>query len=265
MNSRAQIVATIGPASYAPEVLAALVAHQMDIVRLNFAWLTAAEGAEKIDSIRAAIAATGKHIPIIVDLPGPRIQLDSGHTYDNTRPVSITESDEEKIKMCAEKGIEYIALSFVGSAEDVLRGREVIKKYGGTQKIISKIERKIAIDNLDSILAVSDAVMVARGDLGSEVPLEEIPFVQKLIIQKANAAGKPVITATQMMLWMAEHPEPTRAEVTDVEQAIMDGSDAVMLSEESASGKFPVETVSMMERVLVAAERHRTSDKLHLL
>ena len=100
--------------------------------------------------------------------------------------------------------------------------------------------------------------MVARGDLGNEVPFEEIPFVQKMIITKANAAGKPVITATQMMLSMTEHPEPTRAEVTDVEAAIMDGSDAVMLSEETASGRYPAEAVAMMERIIIATGHHET-------
>ena len=106
--------------------------------------------------------------------------------------------------------------------------------------------------------------MVARGDLGNEVPLEEIPFIQKMIIKKANAAGKPVIVATQMLLSMTEHTEPTRAEVTDVEEAIMDGADAVMLSEETASGAHPVEAVAMMERIVTEAERHKDS-VLHAL
>ena len=265
MNSRAQIVATIGPASDKAEVLQSLIKNQMDIARLNFAWLDVQGGREQIEGIRAAAATSGRVIPIIADLPGPRIQLEVGHTYDNALPVYITPKDEGIIELCAEKKVEYIALSFVGTSEDITRGREVIAKYGGSQKIIAKIERAVAVQNIDEIIAASDAVMVARGDLGSEVPLEEIPFVQKTIIAKANAAGKPVITATQMMLSMTEHKEPTRAEVTDVEAAIMDGSDAVMLSEETASGKFSVETVAMMERILLAAERHRGEKPIHTL
>ena len=237
----------------------------MDIARLNFAWLNTESGTKEIDLVRTTATACGRHIPIIADLPGPRVQLTKGHTYDASVPFSITPKDEESLKLCIEKKVEYIALSFVGSASDVLQCRETIRRLGGTQKIIAKIERKVAVNAIDAILDVSDAVMVARGDLGNEVPLEEIPFVQEMIIAKANSAGKPVITATQMMLSMAEHPEPTRAEVTDVEEAIRQGSDAVMLSEETASGHYPSEAVAMMERILVAAEAHRPLRTVHTL
>lgn len=269
--TRAQIVATIGPSSEKPEVLCALITGGMDVVRLNFAWLTTESGAQQIDAIRAAAAlclpaqAGGHGVPaIIADLPGPRVQLPSGHTYDTASSTPLTPQDEETLKLCAEKGVEYVALSFVGSARDIEYCRGITKKHGGSQKVIAKIERKIAVEKIDEIIAAADAVMVARGDLGLEVPLEEIPFIQKNIIAKANAAGKPVIVATQMLLSMTEHTEPTRAEVTDIEQAIMDGADAVMLSEETASGKFPVEAVAMMERSIAEAERHEDK-KLHLL
>lgn len=265
MNSRAQIVATIGPASYEPEVLKLMIANNMDIARLNFAWLDAVEGARKVEYIRGVAGECGKSVPIIADLPGPRVQLERGHTYDSSVPFSIPQKDEEIISMCARERVEYVALSFVGSEKDIELCRGVIRKYGGSQKIIAKIERKTAVEHIDSIIAASDAVMVARGDLGNEVPLEEIPFVQKMIVAKANAAGKPVITATQMMLSMTEHPEPTRAEVTDVEEAAIQGSDAVMLSEESASGRFPVEAVAMMERILVEAEKHHVILPMHTL
>ncbi len=160
-------------------------------------------------------------------------------------------------------------MSFVASARDVEHCREVIKQIGPRligpgPKIIAKIERKAAVEKIDEIIAAADAVMVARGDLGSEVPLEEIPFIQKMIIAKANAAGKPVVVATQMLLSMTERTEPTRAEVTDVEEAIMSGADAVMLSEETASGRFPVEAVAMMERSIAEAERHEDR-RLHSL
>lgn len=264
MTSRAQIVATIGPASAAPEVLKSMIKNQMDIARLNFAFSDVQEGAERIETIRAAARACGRPILIIADLPGPRVQLEGGHTYDAATPFALTPKDEAVLQLCAERKVEYIALSFVGSAADVEHCRAVIRKHNGTpwpgrQKIIAKIERKAAVEAIDGIIAAADAVMVARGDLGHEVSIEEIPFVQRTIIAKANAAGKPVITATQMLLSMTEHREPTRAEVADVEEAIEEGSDAVMLSEETASGKFPAEAVAMMERILVAAEAHRST------
>jgi pyruvate kinase len=265
MTSRAQIVATIGPASEKPEILQLMMHNQMDVARMNFAWLDVQSGKSQIEVIRAAAFASGRTIPLIADLPGPRVQLESGHTYDSSIPFSITQKDADTLHLCAEQNVEYVALSFIGSAEDVVHFRDAIAKENGSQKIIAKIERKIAVQNIDEIIAAADAVMVARGDLGNEVPLEEIPFVQKMIIEKANAAGKPVITATQMLLSMVDHAEPTRAEVTDVEAAIMDGSDAVMLSEETATGRFPAEAVAMMERILVEAEKHRAAREIHLL
>lgn len=265
MKSRAQIIATIGPSSEAPDVLCAMIGGGMDVARLNFAWLDVESGAKQIDAIRAAANTCGRGVPpIIADLPGPRVQQAHGHTYDAAAPTLLTPEDEAVIKLCADKKVEYIALSFVGSAADVEAGRAAVAKYGGSQKIIAKIERSVAVEHIDEILAAADAVMVARGDLGNEVPLEEIPFIQKSIVDKANAAGKPVIVATQMMLSMTAAALPTRAEVTDVEAAITDGADAVMLSEESASGKFPTEAVAMMEKIIVAAER-RENTPLHLL
>ena len=265
MSSRAHIVATIGPSSERPGVMCAMIAGGMDIARLNFAWIDEARAVQQIDATRAAAVECGREAPpIIADLPGPRVQLQSGHTYDSSATVSLTPQDEKILEFCAQKNVEYIALSFVGSAQDVEHCRNIIKKNNGSQKIIAKIERKAAVATIDEIIAAADAIMVARGDLGNEVPLEEIPFIQKMIITKANAAGKPVIVATQMLLSMTNQKEPTRAEVTDVEEAIMDGADAVMLSEETASGQFPVEAVAMMERIIAEAERHEDK-KLHLL
>ncbi|MHB0865458.1 MAG: pyruvate kinase [Minisyncoccota bacterium] len=265
MSSRAQIIATIGPSSEKPGVLKSMIEGQMDIARFNFEWFDLHADGSRIDAVRATAAECGRVISIIADLPGARVQLPEGHTYDASHPFSIPQRDEEMLRLCAEKQVEYVALSFVGSGEHVMRYREAIKNYSGSQKIIAKIERKAAVDAIDEIIGVSDAIMVARGDLGKEVPLEDIPFVQKMLIAKAHAAHKPVITATQMLLSMTEHPEPTRAEVTDVEEAIMEGSDAVMLSEETASGRFPVEAVAMMERIVAEAERHRRDHTLHLL
>lgn len=256
MTSRAQIIATIGPASEKEGLLRSMIEHQMDLARFNFEWFDPALTRDRIQFVRSIAEECGRSIAIIADLPGPRVQLADGHTYDDKLPFSISERDEEMVRFCAEEKIEYIGLSFVGDSDEILQYRELIQKYGGAQKIIAKIERKIAVDAIDSIIAVSDAIMIARGDLGKEIPLEEVPFVQKMIVTKANVAGKPVIVATQMMLSMTEHDEPTRAEVTDVEAAITQGADAVMLSEETASGNFPVAAVAMMERIMVAAERH---------
>ena len=265
MSSRAQIIATIGPSSKNADTLCSMSAAGMDIARLNFAWIPdEAEALRQIHAARGGAAACGRTAPILADLPARRVAQAGGHTYDPSAPL-LTPQEEAQLVVCIKEGVELIALSFVGGAADVEALRTLIRAHGGSQKIVAKIERAVAVQNIDEIVAAADAIMVARGDLGSEIPLEEIPFVQKMIIVKANAAGKPVITATQMMLSMTEHKEPTRAEVTDVEEAIMEGSDAVMLSEETASGRFPVEAVAMMERIIIEAEKHRPALPIHPL
>lgn len=153
-------------------------------------------------------------------------------------------------------------MSFVGTASDIIKLKQLIKEKGGNQKVIAKIERKLAYENLDSIIKESDGIMVARGDLGNEFPLEEIPFIQHHIIQECKKAGKMVIVATQMLLSMVNSPTPTRAEVSDVAYAILDGADGVMLSEESAKGNYPVEAVEMMEKIALVAEKHINKDKI---
>jgi pyruvate kinase len=152
--------------------------------------------------------------------------------------------------------VDAIAVSFVRTAEDVSLVRNRVAALGGETWIIAKLEKPQAIEHLDAILKVSDAIMVARGDLGVELPPEQVPAIQKHIIRRAAELRKPVITATQMLESMIENPRPTRAEVSDVANAVYDGTDAVMLSGESAVGKYPVETVAMMARIVVDAERH---------
>jgi pyruvate kinase len=163
-----------------------------------------------------------------------------------------------------DQGVDYVAMSFVGHPREIVQLRKMIANLGRKTPIIAKIERRIALAKLPEIIHVSDAIMVARGDLGNEIPLEKIPMTEKMIIGLCKQAHKPVITATQMLLSMTEHPVPTRAEVTDVFFAIANGSDAVMLSEESANGKYPVEAVSMMERITAEASKHyqREIDRL---
>lgn len=167
----------------------------------------------------------------------------------------ITEKDESDIRFGVAQGIDFIAASFVRRASDVLEIREVLEEEGHPDiQIISKIENQEGIDNIDEILDVSDGIMVARGDLGVEVPTEEVPIMQKTIIKKCNQAGKPVITATQMLDSMQVNPRPTRAEAGDVANAIFDGTDAVMLSGETASGDYPVEAVKTMANICMRTE-----------
>ncbi len=255
-HSIAQIVATIGPASRSKEIVAKLIENGMDMARLNFSWGTHEEHAADIVTIREAAKNAGRRIPIIQDLSGPRAQDGATHHFDENATTDLTEKDLRDLDFGAKQQVDYVALSFVGNADDVTNLRHEMETRNMHAPIIAKIERTIALKNLDSIIAVADGIMVARGDLGNEVPLEQIPFIQENIIKKSNAAGKPVIVATQMLLSMVENPIPTRAEVTDVAFAIVCGADAVMLSEESAAGKHPAEAVAMMEKIIVEAERH---------
>ena len=255
-QSKAQIVATIGPACANKDTLSKMMQHHMDVARLNFSWADLEGHAKMIALIRETAHELGKRVCIIQDLPGPRIQEAHGHTYNHSAVSGMTPEDIAFAAFGIAQGVDYIALSFVSGTTEIEMCRNIIREHGGTQRIIAKIERTVALQSLDAIVAAADAIMVARGDLGNEVPLEQIPFVQQKIIHAAKAAGKPVITATQMMLSMVHESTPTRAEVTDVAYAILQGSDAVMLSEESAIGAHPVETVAMMEKIILAAEHH---------
>ena len=169
---------------------------------------------------------------------------------------AITPKDKKDIEFGIEQGIDFIAASFVRKASDVLAIREILEENNATNiQIISKIENQEGVDNIDEILEVSDGLMVARGDLGVEIPTEDIPIVQKELIKKCNILGKPVITATQMLDSMIRNPRPTRAEVTDVANAIFDGTDAIILSGETAAGKYPLESVKTMASIAIRAEQ----------
>jgi pyruvate kinase len=169
---------------------------------------------------------------------------------------ALTEKDRRDLVFGIQHQVDYVAMSFVRRPEDVLEAKALVRSMGETTPVIAKIEKPQAVESLEAILAAADGVMVARGDLGVELGTEDVPIVQKRIIARANAAGKVVITATQMLESMIENPRPTRAEASDVANAILDGTDAVMLSGESAIGKFPVETVATMARIADYTEEH---------
>ena len=176
----------------------------------------------------------------------------------NVTAPSITEKDEADVKFAVKNGLEYLALSFVRKAEDIVSLRKLIPR---DMLVVAKIEKDNALDNIESIIAETDAVMVARGDLGVELPFEKVPLAQKMIIEIANRLGRPVITATQMLESMITNPRPTRAEASDVANAILDGTDAVMLSAETAAGAWPRLAVEAMTRIITEVES-RTHPKV---
>lgn len=182
-----------------------------------------------------------------VHLPGVKVSISP-----------LSDKDREDLAFGLENGIDWVGLSFVRNAADVKILEELILEAGGRAKIIAKIEKQEAVEDIDNIIEAADGIMVARGDLGIEMPTEEVPLVQKLIINKCMIAGKPVITATQMLDSMIRNPRPTRAEVSDVANAVLDGTDALMLSGETAMGRFPIESVNMMARTIIAAESNLT-------
>lgn len=179
-----------------------------------------------------------------VNVPGVSVKL-----------PSVTEKDVEDIVFGIKHQVDFIAASFVRTAADIIEIRRLLEQYNSPIQIIAKIETQAAVDNIEEILEVADGIMVARGDLGVEIPAEEVPLVQKQIIAQCNRRGKPVITATQMLDSMIRNPRPTRAEASDVANAIIDGTDAVMLSGETASGKYPVEAVKTMARIAEKTEK----------
>jgi len=279
---KTKIVCTIGPKSESKEMLAKLVENGMNVMRLNFSHGDFVEHGTRITRIREVCEETGKNVAVLLDTKGPEIRtvkLENGNdvlltagqeftlstdqtVVGNNTIVAVTYEDLTKdlvvgntvllddglIEMTV-KSIT-IAASFIRKKEDVLEIRELLKANGGDDiQIISKIENQEGVDNFDEILAVSDAIMVARGDLGVEIAVEEVIFAQKMMIEKANKARKPVITATQMLDSMIKNPRPTRAEAGDVANAIIDGTDAVMLSGESAKGKYPAEAVEIMATI----------------
>jgi len=255
MQSRSQIIATLGPSSGDVGIIARMLAGGMDVARINFSHGTHESNGSYINNLREAAKAAGRKIPLIQDLSGPRMQTDSGHAFDARDSAVVTEKDLADLDFGIKTGVDYVAQSYVGTAEDVRLLRKAINERGAQIPIIAKIERAEAVKNFDEILFEADAIMVARGDLGLNVPIEEIPFLEREIVAKCRTAGKPVIVATQMLYSMVDNKVPTRAEVTDTAFAIVTGADAVMLSDETARGKYPAEAVAIMEKIVARAER----------
>jgi pyruvate kinase len=330
---RTKIVATIGPASRTPEVLARLM-QMIDGARLNFSHGTHEDHAMTAKAIRETQERVGRPVAVIADLQGPKLRIgelaapielvrgehvtiageDSaqdgdlpvapdvlgsvlragndiliddgsvrlrvekvdrarahcevlvGGTVSSNKGVnlpgvplpipSLTRKDIDDLQFALELGVDYVALSFVRTSSDVQALKTLIEASGSTAHVIAKIEKAEAVAVLDDILREADAVMVARGDLGVEIGAADVPLLQKRIIHRALERGKPVITATQMLESMIHSPEPTRAEASDVANAILDGTSAVMLSGETAVGDFPVEAVALMDRIAFAVEPH---------
>jgi pyruvate kinase len=186
-----------------------------------------------------------------INIPGVSVKL-----------PALTEKDKEDIVFGIKQGIDFIAASFVRNADAVRQIKDILKEHNADVSIIAKIENQEGIQNIDEIIEEADGIMVARGDMGVEIPAEMVPAIQKEIIKKCNEAFKPVITATQMLDSMIRNPRPTRAEVTDVANAIYDGTDAIMLSGETAMGKYPVEAIQMMNKIAVETEQHLDYDAI---
>lgn len=334
---KTKIVATIGPACDAPEVMEQMIQAGLSIARLNFSHGTFDEHAARIDRLRAAARSVAREICLMADLPGPKmrigqlaaepIHIPPGATFTLTaRDIvgdaegasmsfsrlsqvvkpgdklslndgiiqlgvehvagldvrcrvltggelrsrkglnlpgialgisAFTERDRECLKFALGQGVDAVSQSFVESAADVQAVRDAARSFGGNPFVLAKIERSRALEHVDDILAAADGIMVARGDLGVEVPIEQIALLQKSLVRKAMRLAKPVIIATQMLESMTHSRQPTRAEATDVANAVLDGADCVMLSGESATGEFPVEAVATLARIAATTEPHR--------
>ncbi len=333
-NRRAKIVATVGPASAAPEMLKALFLAGVDTFRMNFSHGTHDDHAKVYAAIRALEKETGRPIGILQDLQGPKIRVGTvrngkiiveagerirfvlsgadgdrtsiplphaeifasmapgqdlliddgrvrvratgvgndfmdakvinGGVISNRKGVNlpgtvldispITEKDRADLAFGLALGVDWVALSFVQKPGDMIEARGLI---GNRARLMAKIEKPSALDHIDDIIRLSDAIMVARGDLGVEIPPEDVPGRQKELIGAARLAAKPVVVATQMLESMVAAPTPTRAEASDVATAIYDGADAVMLSAESAVGAYPLNAVEIMDRIIHRTEQHK--------
>lgn len=237
-----KIVATVGPATEKKETLCSLIKSGTSVFRFNLKHNTNRWHNDLIQKIKEAAKLTGQPIVILLDFPW-RIRK----MAENLKGLSLAKKHD----------VDFLAISFVRDRRDIEFFKKQAKKLSLSAKILAKIETRQALDNFEEILDSADGIMVARGDLGEEIPFEEVPYYQKKIIKRCVERGKPVITATEMLESMIDNPSPTRAEVSDVANAVLDYTDAVMLSGETATGKYPVGAVSVMEKVCRFWEKKR--------
>lgn len=254
-ESKTKIIATIGPVSGDLKTLREMIKNKMNVARLNMSHGTYEEHEKYIKNIRNAAKLEKKEIPIILDLSGPRIQKGKEHSLNKKIKNIITEKDKRDVLFGIKNKINFFALSFVKNQNDIKELKKILLKNKSTAKIIAKIERKEALKNLENIIKVSDAIMIARGDLGEALPYEDLPYIQNKIIKECIKHKRSVIVATEMLFSMKEALRPTRAEVSDIAFAILEHADSVMLSDETAMGKHPTKTVETMEKIIIEAEK----------
>jgi len=330
MERRTKIIVTLGPASHDQKTIRRLLAAGADAIRLNLSHGSRDDHRLLIRRVRQSAASLGRHVPVMLDLMGPRYRLgtlpDGGRTLrrrqqvilsndedtadvpignsellghlqpgervligdgmvelkvlhnsrdqvkarvvtggpistrkginlpDTVLPFQISTKDRSDIRLAVEEGVDFLAASYVGSASDVSAIRRQVKRAGTEIPLVAKLERARAVEHIDEIVVAADAVMVARGDLGVEVPLHRVPVLQKKINQVARYHGKPVVVATQMLDSMIKHPRPTRAEASDVANSVFDGTDALLLTGETAAGIYPVRAVRTMAKIIDEAE-----------
>src|ERR1035438_7304168 len=280
-NRRAKIVATLGPSCSTPDVFRKLMqaGEHLTITPKDVQGTASLVGttfktlAENLEPGSRILLSDGLIELLVERIDGGDVicEIVNGGILGENKGInlpgipvkvpSLTPKDEEDLVFAVSHGVDAVAVSFVRTADDVRHVRRRLDALKSDVWIIAKLEKPQAVEHLDSILEVADGIMVARGDLGVEVPPEKVPAIQKHIIRRAAEYRKPVITATQMLESMIDNPRPTRAEVSDVANAIYDGTDAVMLSGESAVGKYPVQTVGMMARIIMEAELHIKLDE----
>lgn len=238
-----KIVCTLGPASNSPEVIRKLLSGGMNIARLNLNYGTLEEHSQLVKTVRSLSQELGLTAGVLLDLPGFK-----------RRTGDVKAVFGQHLEFAVTNKADWIALSFISSAQQVKEVRVLLREMKSDIPLIVKIERAKSLEESKSIIEVCDGIMVARGDLAADISIERVPIAQKRLIKEANRAGKPVITATQMLESMTRSITPTRAEATDVANAVLDGSDALMLSEETTIGAHPVEAVETMVKIILAAE-----------
>ncbi len=244
LNRHVKVVCTLGPASNTLEIIQKMLTAGMNVARLNFNYGTREEHHRLIKYVRTASEKLGSPAAVLADLPGLK-------KYPH---ASIKEAFISDLEFLKTEKVDYVALSFISNARQVLEVKELLELMHYDIPLIVKIEKALALKNSESILDIADGIMVARGDLAIQISIEKVPLAQKRLIKAANQRGKPVITATEMLESMVRSPAHTRAEATDVANAVLDGTDALMLSEESAMGKYPVKTIEMMIKIALEGE-----------